>query len=143
MLAFLALDFRNPKRVALVALPLVVGLLGLVAVMALWRLELNLFNLVVLPSIIGIGVDNAIHIYHRYRREGRGSVMLVVRYTGAAALLASLTTAVGFGSSMIAHSPGLRSLGSLAVIGIASTFASAVLFFPSVLSLLERRLKKG
>jgi hypothetical protein len=143
MLLFLALDFRSPKRVALVALPLAVGVLALVAVMALWGLELNMFNLVVLPSIIGIGVDNAIHIYHRYRVEGPGSVLLVIRHTGAAALLASLTTAVGFGSSMISHNLGLRSLGALAVIGIATTCVAAVVFFPSVLSLIERRGQKG
>jgi predicted RND superfamily exporter protein len=98
-----------------------------------------MFNMVVIPSIIGIGIDNAVHIYHRYRREGPGSVLAVVRKTGAAVSLASITTAVGFGSSLISHHAGLRSLGLLAVIGIGSTLLSAVVFFPALLVLLEKK----
>ena len=101
-------------------------------------MELNMFNIVVIPSIIGIGIDNAVHIYHRYLNEGPGSVALVVRTTGAATFLASLTTAVGFGSSMISHNVGLQTLGSTAVVGITATFIAAVVFFPAFLSLVER-----
>jgi len=99
----------------------------------------NTFNLIVLPSLIGIGVDNAVHIWHRYREEGPGSLELVLRRTGAAAALASVTTAVGFGSSLLSHHVGLRTMGWLAILGIACTFVSATLFFPALLSLLERR----
>ncbi len=141
LLIFLIIDFRRLRDVALVATPLIIGMLTLIGVMRWLGLELNMFNLVVLPSIIGIGVDNAVHIFHRYRTEGPGSLRRVVRFTGAAALLASMTTGVGFGSSMISHHLGLRTLGSLAVLGIGATFCAAVIFFPAFLALLEQRGK--
>jgi len=100
-----------------------------------------MFNMVVIPSVIGIGIDNAVHIFHRYKHEGRGSIRLVIRTTGRAAFLASFTTAVGFGSSMISHNLGLRSMGFLAVIGIIATFLSATVFFPGMITLLEGRKK--
>ncbi|MCP4677941.1 MAG: MMPL family transporter [Deltaproteobacteria bacterium] len=137
LLFFLAIDFRGIKATLLVAFPLTVGMMIFVAAMDLLGIGLNMFNIVVVPSIIGIGVDNAVHIYHRYRTEGPGSIRLVVRYTGAAALLASLTTGVGFGSSIVSHNQGLKSLGSLAVIGIVATFTAAVVFFPCFLSIIE------
>jgi predicted RND superfamily exporter protein len=101
-------------------------------------IEINMFNLIVIPSVIGIGIDNALHIYHRYLERGPGSLRFVLRHTGAAALLASLTTGVGFGSSLVSHHLGLRCLGTLAIIGISFTLISATVFFPALLALLER-----
>lgn len=143
VLGFLLLDVRSLRTTALVASPLVVGMLCFVGVMYAWGITLNMFNLIVLPSVIGIGIDNAIHVYHRYRREGPGSIDLVVRRTGLAAGLASLTTAVGFGSALVCHSPGLRSMGVLAIVGIACTFVAATVFFPSLLVVLEGRDRSG
>ena len=135
---FLLIDFRSLRHALLVATPLVIGMLGFAASLHLLGRELNMFNVIVLPSVVGIGIDNAVHIYHRYQDEGPGSLLLVVRRTGVAALLASLTTAVGFGSSLVSHHLGLQSLGMLAILGICATFLSAVVFFPCLLSLLER-----
>jgi hypothetical protein len=142
VLILLALDFRNFRDTLLVAFPLLVGMGVLVAVLYIWRMELNMFNLIIVPSLIGIGIDNAVHIYHRYQEEGPGSLVMVVRTTGMAALLASLTTGVGFGSSLISHHIGLKSLGALAVIGICATFLANTVFFPCLLSLLEKRKQK-
>jgi len=143
VLFFLAIDFRSPRRTALVFLPLGVGMLAFVGAIRALGMELNMFNMVVLPSVIGIGIDNAVHVFHRYETEGPGSLPLVIRNTGAAALLASLTTGVGFGSALISHHVGLGTLGLLAVVGIAVTFVADLLFFPCVLTLLERRRRRG
>jgi predicted RND superfamily exporter protein len=142
VLVFLLIDFRRPLRTLLVFSPLVVGMMAFAGAIRAFGIELNMFNMVVLPSIIGIGIDNAVHIYHRYEVEGPGSVPLVIRNTGAAAMLASLTTAVGFGSALISHHMGLRTMGMVAVIGIGATFVAAVLFFPIGLTLIER-LRSG
>ncbi len=139
VLIFLMLDFRSLKRTALVAFPLSIGMLSFIGTMYALGMELNMFNIIVVPSIIGIGIDNVVHIYHRYRDRGLGSIIFVLRTTGTAALLASLTTGIGFGSSVISHHLGLKSLGILAVLGIASTFIAAAFFFPCLLTLLEKR----
>jgi predicted RND superfamily exporter protein len=138
VIIFLAIDFKRPKDVLLLIFSLTVGMLTFVGIAHLLSMEINMFNMIVLPSIIGIGIDNAVHIFHRYKEEGKGSIMFVVKNTGAAALLASLTTAVGFGSSLISHNVGLKTMGSLAIVGIGSTFAAAVIFFPALLTILER-----
>ncbi len=141
VLIFLALDLRSFKQVVLIAFPLAVGMGSFAFIIYLWGLELNMFNLIVIPSIIGIGIDNAVHIFHRYRSEGKGSVMVVIRTTGMAALLASLTTGIGFGSALVSQNLGLRSLGSMAIIGILATFVASTIFFPCLLSLLDRQKK--
>jgi preprotein translocase subunit SecF len=139
VLLVLFADTRRVGTSLLVACPLVAGMLTLSLIVRLKGMELNMYNMVVLPSLIGIGIDNAVHIYHRYRAEGKGSVPLVVNRTGFAAMLASATTACGFGAVFISPNLGLRSFSTLAVLGIATLFLSTVLFFPSLLTLLERR----
>jgi uncharacterized protein len=142
VVCFLLMDFRNLGVTALVAFPLGVGMAVFLGLLHALGMEINMFNLIVLPSLIGIGIDNAVHIFHRYREEGVGSLALVVRRTGAAAALASLTTAVGFGSSLVSHHVGLRSMGWLAILGIACTFVAATLFFPAFLSLREAGIQR-
>ncbi len=135
----LLVDLRSGREALLVITPLLVGMLLFTGIMWLWSLELNMFNVIVVPSIIGIGIDNCVHIYHRYKDEGRGSIVFVLRRTGVAALLASTTTAVGFGSSLVSRHVGLQTLGILAIIGIASTFVAATVFFPALITLVEGR----
>ncbi len=135
---FLLIDFRKLKPALLIGFTLACGMSVFAGLIHLLKMEINMFNLIVLPSVVGIGVDNAVHIYHRYMDEGLGSLKRVLRTTGAAALMASLTTAFGFGAGIISHNVGLQSLGSLAVVGIASVFTATTIFFPGFLSLLER-----
>lgn len=141
VLFILLIDYRSIFRTLLVGSSLAVGMLTFIAVMHLMGMTLNMFNIVVIPSVIGIGIDASVHMYHRYVSEGRGSLVYVMRYTGAAVFLASLTTAIGFGSSLISSKPGLQSMGSAAVAGIGMTFLAAVFFFPAALSLIEASRK--
>ncbi len=102
-------------------------------------MKLNFYNMVAIPTVIGIGVDNGVHVYHRYRQEGPGSVRTVVRHTGSAVTLSSLTTMVGFSGLVLARHPGLNALGTLALLGIGATLVAALTVLPATLRLLEHR----
>jgi len=134
----LLIDFRRIGRSVLVATPLAAGMLVFAGAIHVTGQELNLFNIIMVPSIIGIGIDNSVHIYHRYRLEGEGSVLKVLRLTGMGTFLASLTTALGFGSALVSHHLGLRTMGMMAVSGIGATFVTATIFFPCLLVLIEK-----
>ncbi len=131
-------DFRKPARVLLVAGTLGVGLCWMLGLMAFNEIWINVFNQAVLATIIGVGIDNVVHIEHRYLDEGPGSLPRVISTTGAAALLASATTAIGFGAAISAHHLGIQSLGWLSIVGLSSTFVASTVFFPCVLRLMER-----
>lgn len=139
VLLLLALDLRSPRRVMLVASTLAVGGAWMYGLMAVVGIDVNVFNLAVIPSIFGLGIDNAVHIEHRYQQEGRGSLARVVASTGSAAFLASATTAIGFGAAIGAHHLGIRSLGWLTLLGLCCSFVASSIFFPSLLRVLETR----
>lgn len=132
-------SLRKLSEAALVAVPLYLGITCLVGVMHLFDLKLNFYNIVILPNLLSIAVDNSVHLFHRYHEEGPGSLPHVVRTTGFAALVATLSNAAGYGALLVAHHEGLRSLSLMAIAGVGCTFVGTTLLFPGLLALLERR----
>lgn len=133
------LNFGSFRWAALATLPLIVGVLWMILVMEIIGLKLNFYNLVVLPAVLGIGNDAGVHLVHRYREEGRGSIMRMLRYTGEHITMGSLTTMIGFGGLLLSFHPGLNTIGALAVVGIGMTLLAALLFLPAMLQWVENR----
>lgn len=141
--ALMGITFRSLRWAALALLPLAVGILWMMLMMELFGLKLNFYNLVVLPAVLGIGNDAGVHLVHRYREEGHGSILRVLRSTGEHVTMGSLTTMIGFGGLLLSFHPGLRSIGSLAVAGIGTTLLAALAFLPALLQWLEDRRREG
>jgi predicted RND superfamily exporter protein len=125
VLILLFVDMRRPERVFASYVPLLMGFLLFVGLLGWFEVELNLFNIIVLPSTLGIGVDTAIHLSHRIETDG--AVRPALRSTGVAAGVAAVTTAVGFASLLVVASEGLRSIGIVAVVGILTVYTLTVL----------------
>lgn len=130
-------DFGSPLRSFLVLVPLALGLVWMLGTMALLKQSLNFMNIFVVTMVIGIGVDYAVHLLHRWIESG-GDPVAIAR-TAKAIAVAALTTIVGFGSFVLSHYPGLRSVGSAAILGALATALISVTFLPVVL----RRLRIG
>jgi hypothetical protein len=135
---FKALILRRLRWVLLALLPLAASFVWMFGLMPLFGLKLNFYNLVVLPTVLGIGDDSGIHMVHRYREEGRGSVGRVLRSTGEHITMSAVTTMVGFGGLLLSMHPGLRSIGALAVLGISMTLGAALGLVPALLQWWER-----
>jgi predicted RND superfamily exporter protein len=132
------LSLRSFKRALLVTGPLFLGMTCLAGGMYLFDVQLNFINAVVLPNLLAIAVDNSVHLFHRYEEEGPGSLGKVVRHTGLAAVVATLSNAAGYGALLVANHQGLRSIGQIALLGVVCTFLGTTVFFPAMLALLER-----
>ena len=132
-------NFRAIRWAGLALIPLAVGLLWMLLLMEVFGLMLNFYNMIVLPAVLGIGNDAGVHLVHRYREEGSGSIRRVLRSTGEHVTIGSLTTMMGFGGLLLSFHPGLNSIGALAVAGIGTTLLAAVFFLPALLQWLEDR----
>jgi predicted RND superfamily exporter protein len=131
VLVLLFLHFRHPRWVGMALTPLLSGVAYMLGASALLGLDLNPANAVAIPLILGIGIDDGIHIVHRYQE--RRDVGIAVELTGRAVIMTSLTTMVGFGSLSTSHFPALVSLGQLALLGIGSCLLTSLLLLPSLL----------
>ena len=137
--AVVLLDFRKLSEALLVMAPLTAALLWVAGVMYGWSLRFDLYNIIVFPTIAGMGIVNAVHILHRYREEGRGSLNLVLGTTGKAVAATTLTTMAGFSGLVMVRHPGLNSMGLLALVGLASCFVAAVVLLPAMLQAREKK----
>ena len=123
--------------------PLFAGMACLPGGMWLGGISLNFLNVVVLPNLLAIAVDNSVHVFHRYQEDGPGSMSRIMRHTGVTAVVATCSNAAGYASMLIARHAGLRSVGLLAVVGVACTFLGTTILFPSLIELRERLSGKG
>ena len=143
------LDFTNLRDAMLALLPPLAGGVMMFGVMALTGVPLNPTNLIVLPLVLGLGVDDGVHVVHdfRSRRESgstghRGAYEPSPSTTGAI-VLTSLTSMIGFGSLAAAGHRGLFSVGVTLVTGIGCCLFVSLILLPAVLALLSREPKEA
>ena len=139
IMVLMYVNFRSVRWAALALVPVIAGMLWMLGAMVILSIQLDFYNLVILPAILGIGNDAGVHIVHRYRELGRGSIIDVLRTSGEHVIMASVTTMIGFGGLLVSLHTGISSIGRLAVLGISTTLLAAVIFLPSLMQWLEDR----
>lgn len=132
----LLLDFRNLWHSLLAMSPLALGFVQMCGLVGWLNIPFNPANMIGLPLIIGIGLDEGAHLVHEMRRQ-RGRFRLEDS-TAIAVMLTSVTTMAGFGTLILSRHQGLRSMGQLLTLGVGLCLATTVLFLPSLLVVLTR-----
>jgi predicted RND superfamily exporter protein len=133
------IDIGSFKSTIIIITPLITGIVWMMGLMGALNIKLNIFNMVILPSILGLSVDSAVHIFHRFEESDSVSIKTVLFETGSASLFCTLTTLVGFGSLLFAKHPGLKSMGELAILGMVASLAASLSVLPAILVITKRR----
>ncbi|MBN2724103.1 MAG: MMPL family transporter [Deltaproteobacteria bacterium] len=127
---FLLVDFRSPVSALLVTFPLIMGILWTVSLLPFLGQKLGLYNMVVVSTIVGTGIDASVHLFHSLNEKGVNP-FLAFKRSSMAVGVASLTTMAGFSGMMLVKHGGLSSIGRLATVGILCTLISSMIFVPS------------
>lgn len=135
----LLVDFRSPVSALMAMIPLACGVLWMVGLMKLTGMQITVMNIMALPMIVGIGIDDGVHIVHRWRHEGKGKIFTVFSSTGKAILLTSLTTMLAFGSLVFSIWRGFGHLGAALFLGVGACFLTTVLILPGIIGIIERK----
>jgi hypothetical protein len=131
-------SFRLRRGFASVLFALLVGVAWMTGSLALLGAKLNFLNFMALPITFGIGVDYAVNIAHRDLQDG--DPVDVVRRTGGAVILCSLTTLLGYLALVTSVNFAVSSLGEAAVLGEITCLLAAVLVLPGMLLWVRRRV---
>jgi hypothetical protein len=135
-------DFGKARYALMAMIPLGAGFFWMLGFMHLGGMQLTLMSVMGLPMIIGIGIDDGVHIMHRWRHEGAGKLQTVFSSTGKAILLTTLTTMFAFGSFVFSLYPAWASFGSALAIGVVACFLTTVIILSGIIGFIERK-KKG
>ena len=125
--------FRTFSSVILALLPVAIGCIWMGGLMGAFHIPFNPANIMTLPLVIGIGVTNGIHILNRFAEEKNAGILS--KSTGKAVFVSGLTALSGFGSLILAQHQGIRSLGEVMSMGVATCMIAALTFLPAVLNL--------
>ena len=130
--------WRRPFDTALVLLPLLLAA-GLAAT-ATYTLGIsfNFTNIVVLPLLLGVGVDSGVHLVQRFGEKRSSPRDLLGSTTAQAVFYSSLTTVASFGSLAFASHNGLASLGLLLVVGMFITLVCTLVVLPALIAVTHR-----
>jgi predicted RND superfamily exporter protein len=124
---------RSLRDAGWVVLALLVGVTWFLGLAFALKMRLNMLNFIALPITFGIGVDYATNVIQRRRIDHARSIADVVRTTGGAVALCSLTTIIGYSSLLVARNQALISFGLLADLGELACLAAALLALPAFL----------
>jgi predicted RND superfamily exporter protein len=120
VLVLLGMAFRRVGATLACTAAMALGVAVTLAVMAALPIRINFFNLVVMPAVLGLGIDTTIYLWNSRSQPGLGP-------TSVAALLSAATTIAGFSGLLFASHPGLRSIGQLGVLAIGACVTVAFL----------------
>lgn len=135
----LLINFKSVRYALLGSIPLASGLLLMIGGMQLIGTSFNSANIIVLPLILGVGIDSAIYIINRYRQGNETPAQVATRSAGIGVFLNALTILFSFGALMVAHHQGVFSIGAVMSLGMLASVAVFLLFLPALLELYGKR----
>jgi hypothetical protein len=137
----LILHFRSVRKAAVAAIPVLCSVIWTLGTMQLLGIPLNFLNIIVIPLLLGLGIDNGVQILQRYYEGGRRDLESAVEQSGRAIVVTSLTAMLAFGTISFASFPGVRQIGIVAILGVGYALIASILLVPALLQLAGEHLR--
>lgn len=130
----LLLLLRKFRDAVLVLAPLMLTAPLIVAAVVLLGTSFNYANIITLPLLLGISVDNGVHMVHRARHALPHANHLLASSTGRAVAFSAATTVVSFGNLAFSPHIGTASMGLLLSIGMVCSLFCTLLLLPILIN---------
>lgn len=127
------------KGTVILIIPVLATLLWTLGCIKWLGIRINPYNLIAFPVALAFATLHSLVVHHRYEEEGRGSLPLVLRRTGRTALVATTVASAAFVPMAFSDHYGLASLGVTALVGLACSLTTTLLFLGGLFGLWEAR----
>jgi predicted RND superfamily exporter protein len=138
--ALMAAFMRSAALSLLALIPAIVPCVVTVGLLGLWGYGLDPASTMVATIILGVSVDDGIHMLARYRSTrlgGLGSQAAIedaVRHVGKPVVVSSLVLAAAFWSLTLSRAASVATFGFLAGVAILAALLADLLLLPALLS---------
>ena len=132
---FLRLVMSSLKEVMLVLAPLLLAICYTMALAVLLKIPFNFANIIIVPLLLGIGVDSGIHVVQRVKELSEINTHILETSTARAVLFSSLTTIMSFGTLSFMHHAGTAGMGKLLTLSVALMIVCTLIVLPAYLEL--------
>ncbi len=139
----LVLLLRDVRGAILVIVPLLFAGLLTGATAALFDMPFDYANVIALPLLLGVGVDNGILLVRRARVSPPADGNLLGTSTSRAAVFSGVTTMASFANLMLARHAGMASMGFVLTVGMGWTVLATIVLLPALLARRPARSRDG
>ena len=129
---YLLVELRRFQDALLALLPLALSLLMMAAASVIFDLPFNFANVIVVPLLLGSGVED-VYLIYRFRKDPPLSGNMLETSTARALFLSTLTTILSFSALSFSPHRGMASMGKLLTICIGSLMITTLVFLPALL----------
>ena len=135
---------RNVRTTILVLIPNVLPLAILAIFMSLLDIPLDVSTAMITPIMLGIAMDDTIHLVYKYRKsktiKGTPEERMdnAMRYTGSALFSTTIALVVGFLIIASSAVPSVRDFGLLCAVTVAIALLTDILYLPALMKRLDR-----
>lgn len=144
--AFLCLWFfiKSLRTTLLVLIPNVLPLVILAILMSLLNIPLDVTTAMITPIMLGIAMDDTIHLVHKYRRSkyiiGTPEQRMnnAMKYTGGALLSTTIALVGGFLIISSSAVPSVRDFGLLCAVTVAIALITDIFYLPALLKKFDK-----
>jgi len=145
-IAFLCLWFfiKSIKTTVLVLIPNILPLAILAIFMSLLEIPLDVTTAMITPIMLGIAMDDTIHLVYKYRRSKTVSGSPEIRmnnamhYTGSALFSTTIALVAGFLIISSSAVPSVRDFGLLCAITVAIALITDIFYLPALLKSFDK-----
>ncbi|MFZ2170617.1 MAG: MMPL family transporter, partial [Methylococcaceae bacterium] len=130
---------RNFTDTLLVMTPLILAGLFTMASTVLTNTPINYANIIALPLLLGLGVDNGIHMVEKLHHSVSEEQNIYQSSTARAMFYGALTTASSFGGLAFSSHQGIASMGLVITMGIFWIMTCTFIILPALSKLVLRR----
>ncbi len=127
IVVLLLVYYRSFKDTLIAVAPLLLTFMMLLGLKLIFRFDINLYNVIVFPIIIGVGADNGIHLVDSLKNYRKVFLPHFLKDKFPVLSACSVTTILGFMGLLFIDHPGMESIGDLAIAGISGTLLSTFL----------------
>lgn len=119
VLLILFIFYRSLALTLVTAIPIVLTWLLTIGLMGLFKIEFNIFNIIISSFIFGVGIDYCIFITNGLLTQYRTGEKVIATHR-TSIILSVLTTILGIGALVFAKHPVLYTISVVSIIGILS-----------------------
>ena len=91
-----------------------------------------MLTMVTVPLIVGLGVDDGIHVVHRIRQLGGAAIPEATLSVGRAILMTTVSTCAGFSGLLFSNHPGMEGMATVLLVGLPICLFSSVICIPAL-----------
>ena len=127
----LLLAYGRIELTLVTMIPIFFSWIWVVGIMAVLGISFNIFNVIILTFIFGLGIDYSIFIMRGLLQEYKYGRQDISSYK-VSVIISGITTLLGIGVLIFAKHPALKSIATMSIIGILSVIFITFTLLPAI-----------